>query len=611
MFRKNRFLRNLCCLIIISIIFYIYFIPFYWQYEEMHETILNSINNNNEWSMMSLSKDLNSTNDAIFFRLNTAIYSHDQKLIQIYFICKEDMYFNKIKNKIFKFRFNAKINDNYMQLKEFYSSINDYKLHVFFQKLGMVGAQLKSHLSIENVNNIKEFKIFLSLVAVAKNREYFTKSQTNLINVKVKENTLTNSQQISICLEPSFNDEKTFLDFKWFAHLNLRHIGFDKIIFANNSISNIQSYNDLFRTFKNGIEIVPFNFLPNFFMPQLNKVYAREMRELSFTLEFTGAASFYQVYNEFSISECLLNNRDRNHLILFPSTDELFLPAKLKLFDYPNRTNNFVLRAKNLESKLKVNEFEKEYLSSDKCEKRESFKIKGYLESIYQKYSISKKSSLYFPQVFYLRDHLMEEIFAKLELSLTNFTQYPISVKIFQKHQKNIPKYDANFNIIISNQFEMNYANNLLNLYKYLIKPYLEKYKNEFAKHSERLSRIFYMTLKEDTDRDVRAFLGKSFVNPNTSEFMSDPHVPDFAHGYLYGTDRNHLYNLPPYHNKEMGEYYIAHFRDVHIMGQSSKLITRFHIDLNYFTCYVKNVIENDLKNSQLHSKVNDTSSKL
>ena len=112
----------------------------------------------------------------------------------------------------------------------------------------------------------------------------------------------------------------------------------------------------------------------------------------------------------------------------------------------------------------------------------------------------------------------MEEIFAKLELSLTNFTQYPITVKIFQKHQKNIPKYDANFNVIISNQFEMNYAKNLLNLYKYLIKPYLEKYKNEFAKHSERLSRIFYMTLKEDTDRDVRSFMGKSFVNPNTSE---------------------------------------------------------------------------------------------
>jgi hypothetical protein len=191
----------------------------------------------------------------------------------------------------------------------------------------------------------------------------------------------------------------------------------------------------------------------------------------------------------------------------------------------------------------------------------------------------------------------MEEIFAKLELSLTNFTQYPILVKIFQKHEKNIPKYDANFNVIISNQFEMDYAKHLLNLYKYLVKPYLEKYKNEFSKHSERLSRIFYMTLKEDTDRDVRSFMGKSFVNPNTSEFMAGPHIPNYFDGYLYGTDRAHLYNLPPYHNKEMGEYYIAHFRDVHIMGQTSKLITRFQIDLNYFTCYVKNVIENEFGN--------------
>jgi len=456
---------------------------------------------------------------------------------------------------------------------------------------GVVSAQLSSNLNIDNVSNIKEFNLIMSLIAVARNREYFIKSQTNLIKVKVKENTLTNSRQISICLEPSFNDEKTFLDIEWYVHMNLRHIGFDKIIFANNSISNIQSFNDLFRTFKNGIEITPFKFLPNIFMPQLNKVYARDMSELSYTLEYTGSNNFFQVYNDLSVQECLLNNRDRNYLILFPSTDELFLPGKLKMFDYHQRSENYVLNKVNLEDASRVNAFEKEYLTSDKCDRRESF-IKGYLDDIYKKYEISKNGSLYFPQVFYLRDHLMEEIFAKLELSLTNIKKYPLSVKIFQKHQKNIPKYDANFDIIISNRFEMDYAKNLVNLYKYLIKPYLEKYKNEFAKHSERLSRIFYMTIKEDTDRDVG-----SFVNPNTSEFMSDPHVPDFARGYLYGTDRNHLYNLPPYHNKEMGEYYIAHFRDVHIMGQTSKLITRFQIDLNYFTCYVKNVIENEFGN--------------
>jgi hypothetical protein len=100
------------------------------------------------------------------------------------------------------------------------------------------------------------------------------------------------------------------------------------------------------------------------------------------------------------------------------------------------------------------------------------------------------------------------------------------------------------------------------------------------------------MTLKDDPDKDVEGFKGKSFVNPYTSEFMHGPHVPESYDGYLYGTDRNHLYNLPPYQNPEIGQYYIVHFRDVHIMGQTSKLITRFHIDLNYFTCYVKNVIE-------------------
>jgi hypothetical protein len=587
--KNTRHLRLFITIVVLGFIIY----NFYWKYENMHEPIVNPINNNNEWSMMSLTNDLNNTQEAIFFRLNTAVYFHDQKMIKIFFTCKEELYFQKLENKVHKFRFQAQITRSGQDREiEFYnSSINDYKFNRFFLYFGVVSAQLSSYLKIDNVNNIKEFKVFISLIAVARNREYFIKSQTNLINVKVKENTLTNSQQISICLEPSFNDEKTFLDIKWYVHMNLRHIGFDKIIFANNSISNSQSYNDLFRAFKNGIEIVPFKFLPNIFLPQLNKVYAHEMSELSYTLEYTGSNNFFQVYNDFSVQECLLNNRDTNYLILFPSTDELFLPGKLKLFDYPNRANNYVLNRENLESKLHVNAFEKEYLSSDKCEKRESF-IKGYLDEIYKKYEISKNSSLYFPQVYYLRDNLMEEIFAKLDMSLTNFNKYPIIVKIFQKHKKNIPKYDANFNVIISNRFDMNYAKNLLSLYKYLIKPYLEKYKNEFAKHSERLSRLFYMTIKGDPDKDVESFKGKSFVNPNTSEFMHGPHVPENYDGYLYGTDRNYLYNLPPYQNKEMGEYYIAHFRDVHIMGQTSKLITRFHIDLNYFTCYVKNVIE-------------------
>ena len=213
---------------------------------------------------------------------------------------------------------------------------------------------------------------------------------------------------------------------------------------------------------------------------------------------------------------------------------------------------------------------------------------------VYTKYAISKKSSLYFPQVFYLRDHLMEEIFSKLEIGITNSSSYPIHVKIYQKHEKNIPKYDANFMIIISNQFEMNYARNLLNLYKYLIKPYFEKYKKEFEKHSERLSRLFYMTLKGDTDKDVKTFQGKSFVNPNTSDRMAGPHVPNHYDGYLYGTEKKYLYDLPPYQNKEIATYYIAHFRDVHVMGQTSKLITRFNIDLNYFTCFVKPIIESN-----------------
>ena len=187
----------------------------------MHEPILNTINNNGEWSMMSLTKNLNNTNEAIFFRLNTAVYFHDQKMIKIFFSCKE-IYFKKLENKVYKFRFEAQITRSGEDRKrEFYnSSINDYKFDRFFLYFDVVSAQLSSYLNIDNVNDIKEFNLIMSLIAVARNSEYFIKSQTNLINVKVKENTLVNSQQISLCLEPSFNDEKKEKNLKKERHVH-------------------------------------------------------------------------------------------------------------------------------------------------------------------------------------------------------------------------------------------------------------------------------------------------------------------------------------------------------------------------------------------------------
>ena len=201
----------------------------------------------------------------------------------------------------------------------------------------------------------------------------------------------------------------------------------------------------------------------------------------------------------------------------------------------------------------------------------------------------------------------MREMFAQLEATFKNDetpSEYPVNVNIYHKHEKAETKFvtfhhsswDANFTVTINNQHELNYAKNLLSLYKHLIKPYLKENEQLLKKASERLTRYFYMDIRSDTE--ILA-LGKSFVNPETSEFMANAHVPISDDRFLYGIDVTKIFDineplrLQPQHNVEIASYYIAHFRDRYRMGKSSKSIVRFHIDLNYFACYAKSLIWN------------------
>ena len=108
--------------------------------------------------------------------------------------------------------------------------------------------------------------------------------------------------------------------------------------------------------------------------------------------------------------------------------------------------------------------------------------------------------------------------------------------------------------------------------------------------NTEKLTRYFYLDLRNDVE--TKSYVGKSFVNPVTSELMLNPHVPNHKPGFLYGRDKKNLFALPPNQHKDISSYYLAHFRDRYKMGNADKSITRFNVDLNYFACYVKPLVE-------------------
>jgi hypothetical protein len=160
-----------------------------------------------------------------------------------------------------------------------------------------------------------------------------------------------------------------------------------------------------------------------------------------------------------------------------------------------------------------------------------------------------------------LKDELAEEIFMKVELFLSQKNEggnvkFPIKIKI----QKN-----ANFVILIDDKLELNYARNLANIYKYLIKPYLTRNEKLFEKESERMKRFLYMNVV-----DVR---GKSFVNTKTCEHLPGPHSPDES-------------------VLTSNSYFVSHFRKAYKLTRTDKSIREFSIDLNYFVCYVRPMIE-------------------
>jgi len=226
-----------------------------------------------------------------------------------------------------------------------------------------------------------------------------------------------------------------------------------------------------------------------------------------------------------------------------------------------------------------------------KATENETSSLRIFMDGLIDNLKISKDISMYFPQVIFLKLDLIEEIFMRLDKDLNSLKtrQYPIKIKIDKKHQAAKSKgfkyadrsYDASFNITIDNDDELKYSNNLLGLYTNLIKPFLRENAEILRNESERSTRFLYIDLLHPENGHYQ---GKSFSNTKTNDFMVNAHRPV---GPLTSMD-------------SFGTFTIAHFRDRYRLGKADKSIKRFNLDLNFFACYVKPMIEGIKKETNI-----------
>jgi GTPase SAR1 family protein len=509
----------------------------------------DSSSENKEWQIL---------NNNLFIRVKTAFYFVDVKKISIFLQCLDEFYGDDL--NYLKFAFHIKLynkKDPANKIAQFY--LQNINAKFFSRRMPPVkipitstNVQLYALLDLEMFNETRHIDLMaethmsLEISALDKNTNKFTSTEPDSIHVVIKHR-YTQKQAIYFCAEPSYLEDKNHVDLKWLVELN-RQIGFDRVIISNSSVPNTKDFNEILVKNRDILEVVQYNYLPNFLHPNSSQRFVNSLEDLvpkgvEFTLDHL---NFVVPVDIMAYTECIFNNIDKARKIFIGDIDETFIPSKLPKFDTKQQSIE-TLSKMNLKNEIEAIDFNKNFLKQENCinslKSNETF-LQSYLNSIYRNSNIPNENSIYISSLLYLKDDLTEEIFKQMEFLLANLptlenlssnasfqvnssslaTKFPLKIKIFKKHvptqTKNFVFYDASYDvncfITMNDEFELKYARSLLSLYKYVLKPFLKENAPYLQYESERLSRFFYM----DTFGS-----GKSFLNTKSAQFMADPHL--------------------------------------------------------------------------------------
>lgn len=528
--RKIKIFSILCALIYI-----------YYSVKSSNNSRLS--NNLKEKNLWSASDEWLQIHKHLFIRKQTAQYLLDRGELIIFMLAKNGTQCDNLNFLVTIYHKNRIISTLFLQAKatQFYEW-NMYQDHF-----------LKANFDLDSIMNTYNLNFeTLEIKFYIKSSSIHINNQDVLINAKIKHYRDANKKHDHsiICAEPLYLDKSQFADFQWWVEL-ARLSGYKKIAIYNNSIENSPLFNNFLQENQDFLDIHQFNFLPD--LIRVNNTYVRNVNDLIIGPKDEIYWNFYQTFflatDAMAYHECLFKYSDEFKYIIIQDNDELVIPNRLK----PHNSYNDLIKA--FEGN-KIHEL---------CEQRSGTSIlDDYLASTKSKYGVPKNHSLYFQPVYYMNPVTVKDLIAMLVNYLAEAKKtgkkYPVSLDFVDQIHKNFV-----FVYTITGESEYDYVVEMVEFYKKVIEPYLDRNSDKLKLFVDNFNEIFYMT----RDLTIPQSLGKSFSNADTA-MVTNPHYPKDSYATVY--DESH---------------FLSHFRRRNNKLKNFKAsITNIKMDLNYFICY-------------------------
>ncbi len=521
----------------------------------------------NEFSIQCENNEWISLNKYIYFRKSLAFCYSDIKKLRIYFT----------KHKKYKANLHFELLSNGISLK----TTRFYFPHLnWHRRLPYQHGYLEADLDCLKINENKTMISTLEVDIFSAN--YRTKSPV-LFEIKHYDQNENFKNSSIACSKLFFFDNTGIKRFKWWIEVS-KLSGYEKLVIFNVSLSEV--YKNLFDKYKDFVQVIQYQCIPNLFPNLLNESYFKfnEIGKLFPSLSAVTKHGIYQHYEYFSNNECYLLNKDKYRYVAVLDNDEFILP-----------------RLTNISNILDFTE-PNQLVKNHNCYK-DSQKFETYLKDVSKNLNSTQKNTYFFQMNLQLKTQTMKIIFEELGKILENYEikinkkienfHYSINVKDMKdldkpdndKHKfKSIlerfrkKKYSnnsfLNFELTIDSKQDFIYAKYLYDSFKKLIEPFLDQNSNIDNEIDESFNRFYFI-------------LGDN---------LSYAAHPKTVHDTLKSTDINwHLPNTV-YETQikvpnNLG--HVNHFRLKYHSDWKSYPIKSVFFDFDYFACYYLKTLQN------------------
>ena len=518
-------------------------------------------------------------NNEHFFKNGSSFYIIDQSRAHIYFLTRskkinelELLLSVKInKKEEFKFKVRGKASNPW-----FVNGYASCSISFFFNLKEILYTEKK----IDLIQNLNRIEISCHIRDIKKN-----KWTTIPLNLKLKNLQKEKKKSAILCAKCLYLNANEYLHLNWWIELNKRG-GYEKIVICNQSMeSNYKKVNrldfaDVINSYGDFIELEQLECIPDLTSPISSQArYFNTFKMLKLNGHFNGF--MVETINILVLSQCYLDNVDKYEYVGIFDNDETVLP---KLSNHFSKVSQSIELIKSYHKENHTNFAD--YILNDKCNSldtsltkminQKNNQIYSYLKNVEKTQQINE-TSMYFKQAYFVSFQFVANVFDQISnYFASNLLKNGHKHSITVIHEESIGQNESklvNFTIEIANKKEYDYTTSLISIFNSIIRVYVDDNKDIIHKYADRYLRLFLLFSESS--------LAKTIHNTR-STFEFTVHQP-----YAYLNKENNFYSHIDYDNG-----YLHHFRRTYSFNLKKLSISKFYLDLNYFNCYFKPIIE-------------------